>query len=207
VIRLGLLASGRGSNAGAILAAIEDRRLEAEAVILICDRPGAAVLDVARSHGVPVVLIDRSAHPDRATQQLIIRDTLLDAQVDVVALAGFEAILAPSVVDAFPDRILNMHPSLLPAFTGSMAPGPQAAALAAGVKLAGCTVHVVTAEVDAGPIVAQAAVPVLADDTVEKLSARILVEEHRLYPQVLQWFAEGRVRVEDGRVVVVPPAP
>ena len=121
-----------------------------------------------------------------------------------MALAGFAAILEPVVVDAFEGRILNIHPSLLPAFAGTVAPEPQAAALRAGVKLAGCTVHVVTNEVDAGPIVAQAAVPVLPDDTVESLAARILVEEHRLYPAVLQWFAEGRVTIEDGIARVSP---
>jgi phosphoribosylglycinamide formyltransferase-1 len=122
--------------------------------------------------------------------------------VDLVALAGFAAVLDPVVVDAFAGRILNNHPSLLPSFAGSVAPEPQAAALRAGVKLAGCTVHVVTKELDAGPIVAQAAVPVLPDDTVETLAARILVEEHRHFPEVLQWFAQDRVTIRDGIALV-----
>jgi phosphoribosylglycinamide formyltransferase-1 len=134
------------------------------------------------------------------------RDALVDAGVDFVALAGFAAILEPSVVDAFEDRILNIHPSLLPSFAGTVAPEPQAAALRAGVKVAGCTVHLVTNELDAGPIVAQAAVPVLPDDTVESLAARILAEEHRLYPQVLGWFAAGRVAITDGIALVLPEA-
>ena len=203
-MRLGLLASGRGSNARAILEAMREGRLEAEAVLLICDRAGAAVLDVAAEFEVPVALVERAGFAHRAAQQTAIRDALIAANVDTVALAGYAAILDPVVVDAFEGRILNIHPSLLPAFAGGVAPEPQAAALRAGVKLAGCTVHVVTAEVDAGPIVAQAAVRVLPDDTVETLAARILVEEHCLYPQVLRWFAEGRVTIEDGFVTVEP---
>lgn len=201
-MRIGLLASGRGSNADAILTAIDGGRLDAEAVVLICDR-SAEALDVGRRHGCPVSLIRRADYPDRATQQAAIRDALLRAQVELVALAGYAAILDPVVIDAFDGRILNIHPSLLPSFGGMVAPEPQAAALRAGVKLAGCTVHIVTNEVDAGPIVAQAAVPVLPDDTVESLLARILVAEHRLYPDVLEWFAEGRVLIEGHRATVI----
>ena len=196
-MRVGLLASGRGSNADAILRAIDEGRLEAQACLLICDRPAAA-LAVAERHGVPVRLMTRADSRDGTAQQAAMRDALVEAGADLVALAGFAAVLEPVMVDAFAGRILNIHPSLLPAFAGTVAPEPQAAALRAGVKLAGCTVHVVTDEVDAGPIVAQAAVPVLPDDTVESLSARILLEEHRLYPQVLAWFAQGRVRIEGG---------
>ena len=201
-MRLGLLASGRGSNAEAILAAIADGRLDAQAVVLICDRPGAKVLAVARDHAVAAELLDRSDFATRAAQQTAIRDSLVRHGVDIVALAGFAAILDPIVVDAFEGRILNIHPSLLPAFAGTAAPEPQAAALRAGVKLSGCTVHIVTNDVDAGPIVAQAAVPVLPDDTVASLAERILVEEHRLYPQVLQCVAEGRVSIADGVATV-----
>lgn len=200
-MRLGLLASGRGSNADAILGAIAQRRLEAEVALLICDRQAGA-MEIAQQDGVPVALLERRDYPTRGAQQGAIRDALLSASVDFVALAGFAAILEPVVVDVFEGRILNIHPSLLPAFAGTVAPEPQAAALRAGVKLAGCTVHVVTNEVDAGPIVAQAAVPVLPDDTVESLVARILTEEHRLYPAVLQWFAEGRVTIANGIATV-----
>lgn len=200
-MRLGLLASGRGTNVGAILAAIDQGRLAAEVALLICDRP-APVMALAEGHRTEVALIAREDYADRASHQVAVRDALLGARVEVVALAGFEAILDTVVVDAFEGRILNIHPSLLPSFGGTVAPEPQAAALSAGVKLAGCTVHIVTTEVDAGPIVAQAAVPVLPDDTVASLAARILEEEHRLYPAVLQWFAEDRVRIEGGRAVV-----
>ncbi len=199
-MRLGLLASGRGSNAEAILESIRSGRLPMEPALLVCDRPGAGVIEVAQRFGVPLRLLPRADFPSRLAQQSTIRDALLGAAVDVVALAGFGAILLPLVVQPFEGRILNIHPSLLPAFAGLVAPEPQAAALRRGVTLAGCTVHLVTEEVDGGPILAQAAVPVLPDDTVETLSARILVEEHRLYPEVLGWFAEGRVRIVDGRV-------
>ena len=202
-MRLGLLASGRGSNADAILGAIAEGRLEAEAALLICDRPAGA-LEVAERHRLPAHIIPRGDYPDRVAQQTAMRVALLEAGVDFVALAGFAAILEPVVVDAFQGRILNIHPSLLPSFAGTVAPEPQAAALRTGVKLAGCTVHIVTTEVDAGPIVAQAAVPVRPDDTVESLAARILAEEHRLYPQVLQWFMEGRVTITDGIASVSP---
>ncbi len=200
-MRIGFLASGRGSNVEAILQAIDQGRLEAQAALLICDRPAAAS-DVADRHGLPARLCQRCDYPSRDAHQEAIRYALLEAGVDVVVLAGFAAILAPAVVDAFTGRILNIHPSLLPAFAGTLAPEPQAAALRAGVKLSGCTVHVVTNELDAGPIVAQAAVPVLPDDTVETLVARILVEEHRLYPAVLQWFAKGSVAIRDGIATV-----
>ena len=202
-MRLGLLASGRGSNADAILTAIAEGRLEAEAALLLCDREAGA-LDVAERHGLPARIMPRRDYADRVAQQTAMRDALLEAGVDFVALAGFAAILEPVMVDAFEQRILNIHPSLLPSFAGTVAPEPQAAALRAGVKLAGCTVHVVTAEVDAGPIVGQAAVPVLPDDTVNSLAARILAEEHRLYPQVLQAFARGRVTITDGIATVSP---
>ena len=202
-MRLGLLASGRGSNADAILRAIAAGRLGAEAALLICDREAGA-LDVAARHGLTARVMPRRDYADRVAQQTAMRDALLAAGVDFVALAGFAAILEPVMVDAFEQRILNIHPSLLPSFAGTVAPEPQAAALRAGVKLAGCTVHVVTAEVDAGPIVGQAAVPVLPDDTVNSLAARILAEEHRLYPQVLQAFARGRVTITDGIATVSP---
>ena len=202
-MRLGLLASGRGSNADAILRAIAAGRLGAEAALLICDREAGA-LDVAARHGLTARVMPRRDYADRVAQQTAMRDALVAAGVDFVALAGFAAILEPVMVDAFEGRILNIHPSLLPSFAGTVAPQPQADALRAGVKLAGCTVHVVTNELDAGPIVGQAAVPVLPDDTVESLAARILVEEHRLYSAVLQWFAQGRVTISDGIARVRP---
>lgn len=189
-MRLGLLASGRGSNAAAILEAIRDGRLPMTAALLVCDRPGAGAIAVALRYGVPVRLLPRTDFASREAQQTAIRDALVAHTVDVVALAGFGAILLPVVLLRFEGRILNIHPSLLPAFAGLVAPEPQAAALRAGVERSGCTVHLVTEDVDAGPILGQASVPVLPDDSVETLSARILAEEHRLYPEVLRRFAE-----------------
>ena len=204
-MRIGIMASGRGSNARAILEAVREGRLRAEVPVMVCNRAGAKVLDVAREFGVPAHLIVRRDFPTRTAQQRLMLDVLQEAQVDIVALSGFSTIFRPFFLAAFPGRILNIHPSLLPAFGGTMAPQPQADALAAGVKLAGCTVHLVTENLDSGPIVAQAAVRVHPDDTVDTLAARILEQEHRIYPEVLQWFAEGRVRVVDGIARVDPP--
>jgi phosphoribosylglycinamide formyltransferase-1 len=206
-MRLGVLASGRGSNAAAIFGAIRDGRLDMEPALLVCDRQGARAMDVAASFHVPLVLIERAAYPDRGAQQRAILERLTAARVELLALAGFSAILDDRILKAFEGRIFNVHPSLLPAFAGSIAPQPQAAALRAGVKLSGCSVHIATDTVDGGPIVAQAAVPVLPGDSVETLGARILMEEHRLFPQVLQWFVEGRVRLEDGRAYVDRESP
>ena len=153
---------------------------------------------------MPVELIPRGDHPTRQAWDEAILAAIVGARADLVALAGFSAILGRAVLDAFPGRILNIHPSLLPAFAGMVAPGPQAAALAAGVSVSGCTVHLVTADVDGGPILAQAEVPVLPDDTAESLSDRILEAEHRLYPQVIGWFADGRVAVREAAVTVAP---
>jgi phosphoribosylglycinamide formyltransferase-1 len=191
-MRLALLASGRGSNVAAILEAIADGRLLATAVLLVCDRPGAPVVHIATHGGVPVAIVPRSEQRTRAEWDQAILAELLAVDPDVIALAGFGAILGPAVVDAFDGRIVNIHPSLLPAFAGLVAPGPQAAALAAGVRVSGCTVHVVTADVDAGPILGQAEVPVLPGDSVDTLSDRILAAEHRLYPEVLARLARSR---------------
>jgi phosphoribosylglycinamide formyltransferase-1 len=191
-MRLALLASGRGSNVAAILEAVADGRLRAEPVLLLCDRPGAPVLDIASRAGLPAAIVPRSNHPTRGAWDEAVLRTLTAAAPDLVALAGFSAILGPVVIEAFEGRILNIHPSLLPAFAGSVAPGPQAAALAAGVSVSGCTVHLVTTEVDSGPILAQAEVPVLRGDTVDSLSDRILAAEHRLYPEVIGRFVDRR---------------
>lgn len=199
------MASGRGSNARAILEAVRDGRLRAEVPALVCNRAGAGVLDLVGEFDVPAHLIVRRDFPTRTAQQRRMLEVLQDARVDTIALAGFSAIFRPFFLEAFPHRILNIHPSLLPAFGGTMAPRPQADALAAGVKLSGCTVHLVTEDLDSGPIVAQGAVCVHPDDTVDTLSARILEQEHRIYPKVLQWFADGRVRVVDGIARVDPP--
>ena len=193
---LAVLVSGRGSNLDAIFRAIERGELHARVALVISSRPDAPALEIARQHGVATAVITPKSFTSRAEAGAAVVAALQTAQVEAVALAGYKPILDASVIAAYPDRILNVHPSLLPAFAGGMAPRPQADALAAGVKVSGCTVHIVTADVDAGPIVAQAAVPVLDDDTVESLSARILAEEHRLLPLALEWLLSGRLRIE-----------
>ena len=196
---LAVLVSGRGSNLVAIFRAIERGELHARVALIISSRADAPALDIARQHGAETRVVLPKSFASRAEAGAVIIAALQEAYVRAVALAGYKPILDASVVEAYPNRILNVHPSLLPAFAGGMAPRPQADALTAGVKVSGCTVHIVTADVDAGPIVAQAAVPVLDDDTVESLSARILAEEHRLLPLALEWLLSGRLRIEQGR--------
>jgi phosphoribosylglycinamide formyltransferase-1 len=169
----------------------------AEIAIVISNHADARAVERARQRGLPVTVIERAAYPSRTAQHTAIAEALRAAGVDLVVAAGFDRILEPVVVEAFADRIINIHPSLLPAFPGLHA---QAQALEYGVKIAGCTVHFVTQELDAGPIILQAAVPVHEDDTVETLAARILAEEHRILPQAIQLFAEGRLQREGRRV-------
>lgn len=203
---LAVLVSGRGSNLAAIFRAIERDDLHARVALVISSRADAPALHIARQHGAETRVISPKSFASRAEAGAAIIAALQEARVQAVALAGYKPILDASVVAAYPDRILNVHPSLLPAFAGGMDPRPQTDALAAGVKVSGCTVHIVTADVDAGPIVAQAAVPVLDDDTVESLSARIRVEEHRLLPLALEWLLSGRLHVEQSRTWLAPMA-
>ena len=199
---VGVLVSGRGSNLAAILRAIETGELAARVALVISSRADAPALEIAMQHGVASQVIIPKDYASRAEAGAAIIAALRATGAQVVALAGYKPILDASVVRAFPNAIINVHPSLLPAFAGGMAPRPQAEALAAGVKLTGCTVHFVTEEVDAGPIIAQASVPVLDDDTVESLSARILVAEHQLLPQAIGLALSGRLHVEGRRVVL-----
>lgn len=200
---IGVLVAGRGSNLQAILDAIAQGDLRARVGIVISSRANVPAVDIAAAHGIPTRVIAPRAYASRAEEGAAIVAALQGANVSLVVLAGYNRIFDPCVVRAFPMRIINIHPSLLPAFAGGMAPRPQADALAAGVKLSGCTVHFVTEEVDAGPIIAQAAVPVLDDDTVERLSARILAEEHRLLPTAIGQILAGDVHIEGKRVFIV----
>lgn len=204
VPRIAVLVSGRGSNFQALIDAIDRGELRAQIALVICNHAGAPALERAASRGIPTRLMVRRDYPSREAQQAAMLKALLEARVALVALAGFDRILDASIVRAFPYRIVNIHPSLLPAFAGGMAPRPQADALAAGVKLSGCTAHLVTEEIDAGPIIAQAAVPVLEDDTVDTLSARILEQEHRLLPRAVGLLLAGKVQVE-GRCARILP--
>jgi phosphoribosylglycinamide formyltransferase-1 len=194
---LGVLASGRGSNLQSILDAIAAGRCPARVAVVVSDRKDARALERARAAGVRAVHVDPDAFPDRAAHEAAV-GAVLDAQgVELVCLAGYMRLLSPELVRRYRHRILNVHPALLPAF-----PGLRAArqALEHGVKVAGATVHLVDEGVDSGPIVLQAAVPVREDDTEETLAARILLEEHRLYPEAIRLFAEGRLEVVGRRV-------
>ena len=202
-LRVAVLVSGRGSNLQAILDATRTRDYPARVVAVISDREAAPALARAADHGVPALFLNPKDFTDAAAYDGALVAALREREVELVCLAGFMRILGPPIVRAFAGRILNVHPSLLPAFPGLRA---QRQALAYGVKVAGATIHVVDEGVDTGPIVLQAAVPVRADDTEASLAARILVEEHRLYPEAIRLFAEGRVTIE-GRTVVVAPAP
>ncbi len=201
--RIAVLVSGRGSNLQALIDAIERGDLHAQIALVICNHAGAPALERAASRGIPTRLIVRRDYASREEQQQAMLAALLEARVALVVLAGFDRILDASIVRAFPYRIINIHPSLLPAFAGGMAPRPQADALAAGVKLSGCTAHLVTEEIDAGPIIAQQAVPVLEDDTVDTLSARILEQEHRLLPRAVSLLLAGKVLVEGKRARIL----
>ena len=196
-LRLGVLASGRGSNLRAIIESIEKGRLDAVLAVVMSNKAEAPALDRARKHGAPAVFLDPKATPDREAYDKVILDCLRKYDVELVALAGYMKIVTPVLIAAYPSRIMNIHPSLLPVFPGLAA---QQQALDWGVKVAGCTVHFVTEGVDSGPIIRQAAVPVHEGDTAESLAARILVEEHRIYPEAIQLFAQGRLTVEGRRV-------
>lgn len=203
-LRIGVLVSGRGSNLRAVLDRVADGQLAVEVAVVISNRPGAAALGGAAAAGIPAVCLPARDYPDRTAHHRALAERLRADGVELVVTAGFDRVLSAEFIAAFRDRIINVHPSLLPAFAGTL--HAQAEALAYGVKVSGCTVHFVDETVDGGPIIAQAAVPVREDDTEEMLAGRILEEEHRLLPAVLQWFAEGRV-LREGRRVRVAGAP
>ncbi len=204
--RLGVLVSGRGSNLRAILDAIDRGSLHARVAIVISSKNDVPALQIAEDAGIPWRVIRGAEYSSRAAEGAAIVAELRAAMVDLVVTAGYGRIFDASVVEAYRWRIINIHPSLLPAFAGSMAPGPQAQALAAGVKIAGCTTHFITEETDAGPIIMQAAVPVLDDDTVETLAERILREEHKILPASIAAVLAGTVRVVDRRTIQVTEA-
>ncbi len=189
-LRLGVLASGRGSNFASILDAIDAGECPAEVVILVSDRPEAQALARARAHAIPTAVVEPADYPDRETYDLEVVERLRAAGVQLVVLAGYMRIVTPAFLAAFPGRVVNIHPALLPAFPGLHA---QRQALEYGVKVSGCTVHFVDEGVDTGPIILQRAVEVRDDDTEESLSARILEQEHQLYPEAIRRIARGEV--------------
>ncbi len=194
--RLGVLISGRGSNLQAIIDAIQAGCLDAEISIVISNCANAAGLERARSAGILTKVLDHRDHENKESYDHALTSELLKYDIGLVCLAGFMKIVGPKMLRAFPNAILNVHPSLLPAFPGLE---PQRQACDYGVKFSGATVHVVTEALDAGPVVLQAVVPVLDDDTPETLASRILVEEHRLYPEAIARVLDGRFHLEGRR--------
>jgi phosphoribosylglycinamide formyltransferase-1 len=186
-LKLGVMASGSGSNFAAIAQAIADRQLNATITVLIYNNPGAKVVARAERWGVPSVLLNHREFPSREALDEKIVQTLRNYDADWVIMAGWMRIVTTVLIDAFPDRVINIHPSLLPSFKGAHA---IEQAFKAGVKITGCTVHLVRLEVDSGPILIQAAVPVLPDDTLETLQSRIQVQEHRIFPPAIAIAAQ-----------------
>ncbi|SFH95020.1 phosphoribosylglycinamide formyltransferase [Methylobacterium brachiatum] len=203
-IRVAVLISGRGSNMVALIEAAKDPAYPAEIVLVLSNRPDAAGLARAAEAGIPTRAIDHKAFPDRGSFDAALDAELRAADIDLVCLAGFMRIFTPGFVAGWAGRMLNIHPSLLPLFKGTHT---HAQALEAGVRLHGCTVHFVVPELDAGPIVAQAAIPVRQGDDPDSLAERVIVQERRLYPAVLALVAGGRARLEGDRVVIADAAP
>jgi len=199
--KLGVLISGRGSNLAALIEVCRTPDFPAEIALVISNRPGAPGLEFAARAGIPAQVVDHTQFTSRTAFDRALDEALRAAGIELVCNAGFMRILTPDFVAAWRDRHLNIHPSLLPAFRGL---DTHERAIAAGVRISGCTVHFVRAEMDAGPIVAQAAVPVLPGDDPETLAARVLCVEHRLYPWAVRLVASGQAWVEGERVVYSP---
>jgi len=199
-LKIGVIASGRGTNLQSIIDAIKDGRLKGVSIeVVISDTPGAGALLRGKKHGIDSVLIEKKGFTSRAGFDAAIIKELKAHGVGLVVLAGFMRLLGPAFVDLYPEKIINIHPALLPSFTGL---DVHQRAIDAGVKFSGCTVHFVDKGLDTGPIIIQAVVPVLDDDGAEQLAARILSEEHRILPLAIELFAKGRLIVKDKRVLV-----
>ncbi len=197
--RLALFGSGRGSNGEAIYKAIEDGYIDGEIVLIMSDRPNVGIVDKGRAWHIPVYVIEPTMYAQKEDWSQSMLDVLATYTVDGVLLAGYMRVLPPTFVQEYRGNILNIHPSLLPAFTGLQA---QKQALVKGVKYTGCTVHFVDEGMDTGPIIAQAVVPVYEDDTVDTLSTRILHEEHRIYPEAVRLFCKDALDIVGSRVVI-----
>ena len=197
--RVGVLISGRGSNMASLIEAAAQPGYPAEIVTVISNKADAGGLVRAEEAGIDTVVIDHKAHPDRASFDAALDAALVEAKVELVCLAGFMRLLTPGFTEKWRGRMINIHPALLPSFRGLHT---HERALEAGVKIHGCTVHFVTPEMDVGPIIMQAAVPVLEGDTAELLAARVLAQEHVIYPAALRLICEGRARIDGERVVV-----
>jgi len=196
-LRVGVLLSGSGTNLQALIDAVGAGRLDARIAVVISNEPAAQGLVRAARHGIPSVTISHRDFPTRQEFDAKVVEVLRAHDVELVALAGFMRLVTPVLLAAFPARVLNIHPALLPAFPGLHA---ERQALASGARITGVTVHVVDEHTDHGPIILQVAVPILPDDDEERLHARIQLQEHRAYPRAIQLFAEGRVRIDGRRV-------
>ena len=197
--RLAVLISGSGTNLQAIIDSSERGDLPVEVVCVISNKADAFGLERARKHGIAAIHLDHRSFSGRNEYDNALVNTLQEFNVDLVILAGFMRIVTPVLLNAFPNRVMNIHPALLPSFPGLDA---QKQAIEYGAKLSGCTVHFVDAGTDTGPIILQTAVPILEDDTEESLAERIHHEEHKLYPAAIQLFAEGRLKVDGRRVII-----
>jgi phosphoribosylglycinamide formyltransferase-1 len=197
LLKLGILISGNGSNLQSIIDHIEKGSLKAIIKIVISNNPDAYGLTRAKKHGIPIVVLKNGDFKNKEDFDLELINILKNNSVDLVILAGFMRIITSTILNAFPQKIMNIHPALLPSFPGIHG---QKQALEYGVKLSGCTVHFVDEGVDTGPIIIQSAVQVFDDDTEETLAARILKEEHRIYPQAIQLFAEGKIEIKGRKV-------
>lgn len=200
MINLGVLISGRGSNLQAIIDACEKKEIPARVVVVISDKPEALGIELARKHGIITAVFQPRQFPDKNTYELEIVKSLKQQQVDLVCLAGYMRIVGTVLLEHFPQRIINIHPALLPSFPGLHG---QQQALDHGVKVSGATVHFVDEGCDTGPVILQAPVPVLENDTEVELSARILEQEHKLYPQAIKLFAEERLKLEGRKVRIL----
>jgi phosphoribosylglycinamide formyltransferase 1 len=198
-VPLGVLISGGGTNLQAIIDAIEAKRLDAEIRVVISNRASAQGLVRAKDRGIPTEIVDHKKFASREAYDEALVAMLRQRGVELVVLAGFMRLLSPVLIKAYSNRIMNIHPALLPSFPGLHG---QKQAVEYGVRFAGCTVHFVNEECDQGPIIIQAAVPAYPDDSEESLSARILEQEHRIYPRAIQLYAEGKLRVEGRKVFV-----
>ena len=198
-VSIGVLISGGGTNLQSIIDAIEAKQLDAKIQFVLSNKGDAYGLVRAKNHGIPTEVLDHQSFPSREAYDQAVIDLLHGRGVELVVLAGFMRLLSPVFIKAYSNRIMNIHPALLPAFAGLHV---QKKALEHGVRFAGCTVHFVNEECDEGPIIIQAVVPVFADDTEDALAARILKQEHKIYPRAIQLFAEGRLRVVGRRVFV-----
>jgi phosphoribosylglycinamide formyltransferase-1 len=199
-LKIGVLISGSGTNLQAIIDAIAVGKVNARIVKVLSSRPDAYGLKRAEAAGIPTVALNRDVYKDAASANKRIADEMLEAGAEYLVMAGYMRMVGDAVLDAFPDRVVNLHPALLPSFVGAHAIQD---AFDAGVKVTGVTVHFANAEYDKGPIIAQKAVPVKEGDTVDDLEARIHRAEHKLYPKVVGWIADGRVRVDENRHVVI----